>query len=140
MYNYPTYGSSYGSSSLSSGMAGSLVWTIIAAVLAVVGGLVLYFTFLSKKNEGKFNGFLGWLYNFLSFKSLIIENILKICYLIVALFVTLASFALIGSNFLAFILSITLGNLAVRITYELLLVVLVICKNTTEINSKMKKD
>ena len=141
MYNYSTYGSGYGyGSSGLSGMAGSAVWTIIAAVLAVVGGFVLYFTFLAKKNEGKFTGFLGWMYDFLSFKKLVIENILKICYLILALFITLSSFALIGSSFLGFILMLVLGNLGVRIAYELFLVVLVICKNTTEINSKMKAE
>ena len=42
----------------------SAVWIIISAVLAIVGGIVLYFTFLSKKNEGKFTGFLGWVYDF----------------------------------------------------------------------------
>ena len=35
-------------------VASSAIWTIIAAILAVIGGIVLYFTFLSKKNEGKF--------------------------------------------------------------------------------------
>ena len=138
MYSYP-YGSSYSSAARSlSSISGSLVWTIIAAVVAVVGGIVLYFTFLSKKNEGKFNGFLGWMYEFLTFKKLVIENILKICYLIVAIFVTLSSFSVISTSFLGFILYLTLGNLIARIVYELLLVVLVICKNTTEINSKMK--
>lgn len=32
---------------------GNAVWVIISLVLAIVGGIVLYFTFLSKKNEGK---------------------------------------------------------------------------------------
>ena len=135
MYNYSSAYRGYGYS----GLDGSLIWGIIAVVLAVVGGIVLYFTFLSKKNEGKFKGFWGWLYDFLKFKKMVIENILKICYLISALFITLGSFALIGSSFLSFILMLTLGNLGARITYELLLVVLIICKNTTEINSKMTK-
>ena len=126
--------SMYGSSGIS---AGNSVWVIIAAVLAVVGGIVVYFTFLSKKNEGKYTGFLGWLYDFLTFKKMVIENILKILYLIVAAFITLSSFALISSSFLAFLLYLLLGNLLVRIIYELFLVVLVICSNTTEINKKM---
>ena len=34
-------------------VASSAIWTIIAAILAVVGGIVLYFTFLSKKNDDR---------------------------------------------------------------------------------------
>ena len=45
------------------------IWTIVSVILAIIGGIVLYFTFLSKKNEGKFTGFLGWLYDFLTFKK-----------------------------------------------------------------------
>ena len=44
----------------------------------------------TKKNEGKFTGFLGWMYDFLTFKKMVIENILKILYLILAEFITLA--------------------------------------------------
>lgn len=141
MYDYGYgYGSGYGSSNLLRSSGESAIWMIIAAVLALVGGLVLYFTFLSKKNEGKFTGFLGWLYSFLTFKKLIIESILKACYLILALFITLSSFGLIGQSFLAFIGMLVFGNLVARIVYEFSLVILVICKNTTEINSKMKEE
>ena len=34
----------------------------------------MYFTFLKKDNEGKYTGFLGWMYDFLTFKKLTIEN------------------------------------------------------------------
>ena len=131
---YSTYGYSAPRSIASSG---NLIWIIISAVLAVVGGIILYFTFLAKKNEGKFTGFLGWMYDFLTFKKMVIENILKVCYLIVAIFITLASFAMISASFVSFLLSLILGNLIARIMYELFLVVLVICRNTTEINKKL---
>lgn len=133
--------SSYGltSTARASTIASSAIWTIIAAVLAVVGGIVLYFTFLSKKNEGKFTGFLGWMYDFLTFKKMMIENLLKILYLIAALFITLGSFALISTNFLAFLMTLVFGNVAARVVYELLLVTLVICRNTTDINKKLNK-
>ena len=143
MYSsYSGYGSSRSSmNSLlgSSASAGNSVWIIISAVVAVIGGIVLYFTFLAKKNEGKYTGFLGWMYDFLTFKKMVIENILKIIYLIAASFITLASFAVISSSFLSFILVLVLGNLIVRITYELFLVVLIICRNTTDISKKLDK-
>lgn len=119
--------------------AASGIWTIVSVILAIIGGIVLYFTFLSKKNEGKFTGFLGWLYDFLTFKKMMIENVLKILYIIVALFVTLSSFGLISISFLAFLLTLVIGNVLTRVIYELLLVKLVICKNTTEINKKLNK-
>ena len=115
------------------------IWLIISAVLAIVGGIVLYFTFLKKSNDGKFSGFLGWMYDFLTFKKMLIENLLKVLYLIVAAFITLSSFAVIGESFLLFLVSIIGGNLVTRIVYEFLLVALVICRNTTEINRKLSK-
>ena len=142
MYN-SLYGSSYASRSsnnvFSSMNSGNSVWVIISLVLAIVGGLVIYFTFLRKSNETKYTGFWGWMYDFLTFKKMVIENILKICYLIVALFITLSSFAMISSSFLAFIVYLLVGNLIARIFYELFLVVLIICRNTTDINKKLDK-
>lgn len=99
----------------------------------------IIFYIFEQKNEGKFTGFLGWLYDFLTFKKMMIENVLKILYIIVALFVTLSSFGLMSISFLAFLLTLVIGNVLTRVIYELLLVKLVICKNTTEINKKLNK-
>ena len=137
MYN--SYGVSSTILDSSPKFVASGIWTIVSVILAIIGGIVLYFTFLSKKNEGKFTGFLGWLYDFLTFKKMMIENVLKILYIIVALFVTLSSFGLISISFLAFLLTLVIGNVLTRVIYELLLVKLVICKNTTEINKKLNK-
>lgn len=137
MYN--SYGVSPTILNSSPKFVASGIWTIVSVILAIIGGIVLYFTFLSKKNEGKFTGFLGWLYDFLTFKKMMIENVLKILYIIVALFVTLSSFGLISISFLAFLLTLVIGNVLTRVIYELLLVKLVICKNTTEINKKLNK-
>lgn len=128
---------SYGAPSAS--VADGAVWIIVSLVLAVVGGIVLYFTFLSKKNETKYTGFLGWMYDFLTFKKMVIENILKVCYLIIALFITLSSFSVISVSFISFLVYLLLGNLIARVIYELSLVVLIICKNTTDISKKMNR-
>lgn len=115
------------------------VWGIISAVIAVIGGIALYFTFLSKNNEGKFEGFKAWMYDFLTFRKMVIEHVLKIVYLILAIFITLSSLGLISTSFIAFILTLVIGNLVLRVIYELSLVILIICRNTTEINKKMDK-
>lgn len=129
----------YSTSSTLSSAIGSSVWLIVSIVLAIVGGILIYFLFLSKKNEGKFTGFLGWLYDFLSFKKMFLETLLKITYLIVALYITLSSFALIGSSFLGFLMTLIVGNIVARVVYEFSLVLLVICRNTTEIAKNTSK-
>ena len=128
----------YTTSSLDSAI-GSSVWVIVSLILAVVGGILIYFLFLSKKNEGKFTGFLGWLYDFLSFKKMFLEVLLKITYLILAIYITLSSFALIGTNFLLFLATLILGNVGVRVLYEFSLILLVICRNTTDLAKNVKK-
>jgi ribosomal protein L32 len=142
---YSYYGSSFGNF-----VSNSTLYSIVAVVsviLAVIGGIVLYFTFLSKKNENKFKGFAGGLYNFLNFKSMFAEVLLKILYLISSIGLTLFSFDIllfteggsIGNKLLSFLLYIIVGNVVVRLIYEFLLISLVICRNTTEINRKMGK-
>ena len=133
------YNDLYGvtTSTASSGVA-SLVWTIISAVIAIAGTICIFVLFLNKKNEGKFKGFLGWIYDFLQFKTLVIEFVLKATYIALAIFLTLGSFALIGTSFLSFLLAITVGNLVLRIIYEASILFIKICSNVNEINKKMK--
>ena len=128
-YNYMT--------NTTSSIQGSIIWFIIAAVLAVVGGIVIYFLFVrtDKKEDNKY---LAWFKDFANFKKMLIEPILKVTYLILAIFITLYSFGLIGVSFVAFLLTLTLGNILLRLVYETTLILLMIWKNTTEINKKMK--
>ena len=116
---------------------GQIVWLGISIALAVVGGLVLYFTFLRKSNDQKFKGFLGWMYDFLSFKKMFLEDFLRVLYLVSAIFVTLYSFALISTSFLNFILTLIVGNVMLRVSFELMLLALVLCRNTTNISNKI---
>jgi hypothetical protein len=114
-------------------------------ILGLAGGLVAFFTFLSKRNENTFSGFLRKLYDFLNFKTLLAETLLRILYLVCACIVTLSAFATLfqlagygfGSALLAFILILVVGNAILRLLYEFLLVQLIICRNSTEINAKL---
>ena len=119
----------------------SVIWTVVSLVLGIVGGLAVYFLFLKKENEGQYEGFLGWLYEFLNFKKLTIEAILKITYLMLAIFITLLSFASLSDSFISFLLILVLGNLILRIIYEMALITIMIFRNTSDINNKLgKKD
>ena len=69
-------------------------WAIASLVLAVIGCFLVYFLFVVKKENPK-QSFWAWLKDFLSFKKMLIETILKIAYLFFAIYITLSSFELI---------------------------------------------
>ena len=116
---------------------GTLVWTIISLVLAIIGGIVVYVVFQSKKVKIT-NKFVLWLKDFCNFKHLFLETILKVTYIILAIFITLSSFNYIGTSFVMFLGQLILGNILLRAIYEGSLLIIMICRNTTEINKKLK--
>ena len=124
--------------SLFGSVANGSAWSIVSLVLGIVGAILGYFMFV--RTEKKYpNKFVNWLRDFLDFKEMLIETILKITYMFLAIFITLASFDLIRFDFLMFVLTLVLGNLILRVTYESIMVLLGIWKNTKEINAKIKK-
>lgn len=135
MYNY-NYDYNYGA--VANSAVGSMVWTILAAIIAIVGGILVYVLFLNPKKEVKTTKFLSWLKDFLSFKTILIEKILNILYLISTIFVVLISFNSIGTSFLSFILTLVLGPILIRLVYEGILMMIMIWKNTSDINKKLK--
>ena len=115
------------------------IWAIVALVVAFIGGILLYFLFTSKQNEGKYAGFVAWLHSFLRFDKMMIEALIKIIYLILALYVTLVSFAAISSSFLSFIMILVGGNILIRIIFEFMLLGIQLWKNTVEIKDSLNK-
>lgn len=130
IYDYDLAGNYVSSSSL---------WSLIALIIAIAATVCIFVVFLNKKNENKFKGFLGWLYDFLSFKKLAIDIILRVTYVCLAIYITLSSFALISTSFGLFLMMLIGGNVSLRIIYELLMITISICNNVSEINKKMKK-
>lgn len=134
MYDYSYIGETGATSSLT----GNLVWSIIAIVIAVVGGIALYFTVFSKNNEKKYTGFMAKLYEWVQFKYFVIDDLFRIAYIISAIALTLLSFNFISSSFLTFLLILILGNVGLRISFELLMLFTEMCYNIRSINKKMK--
>lgn len=116
----------------------STIWFYVAIALAIVVGVSLYFLFVRnpKKEENKN---IAWIKEFLDFHHMIIEDLLKIVYIVSAIFITLYSLGFIASNFPYFLLILILGNALLRLSFEGILIIIMIWKNTTEINKKMKK-
>ena len=122
---------------------GVTIWFAIASILAIVGGILIYFLFIKSKNEPK-GKFAKWFKDFLNFRIMILEPILKILYYILTIGVILISFGFLGYGgygVLMFFLSLVLGPVLVRVGYEFTIMFVMIWRNTKDIadNTAKKK-
>ena len=118
---------------------GFFIWIIISAVVAIIGGFALYFVFTNKEFSSKFKGFTKKLVEFLTFERGILLPILKISYLILAIYITLSSFGYIATSFVLFLSILILGNVILRIGYEMSLLVINLAHDVKEIKKCLKK-
>lgn len=138
---YQLFNSVSNNSSYTSAATGASIWGIIALVLAIVGGILVYFLFVKAKTEPK-GKFAKWLKDFLSFKIMWIEPILKVVYYVATIFTVLYSFtflALGGYGFLMFLMCLILGPIIIRIVYEATMMFIMIWRNTRDIAENTKK-
>ena len=117
-------------------VAGTAVWTVIAFIIAIAAGIMIYFMFVKDNKPVSEN--LQKLKDLLDFKTMLIEPILKIVYIIATVFIILFSFGFISINFVSFLMVLILGPIAIRIVYELMMINIMIWKNTKEINDNIK--
>lgn len=116
------------------------VVTVILFLIALVGGACAYLMFVKSDEEPKDPRLLK-LKEFLSFKKMIIEGLLKASYIIFALFITLYSFQImVGTSFITGLMLLILLNIMLRIGYEASLIVLLIWRNTSDISKKLGKN
>ncbi len=138
---YQLFNSVSNNSSYTSAATGASIWGIIALILAIVGGILVYFLFVKAKTEPK-GKFAKWLKDFLSFKIMWIEPILKVVYYVATIFTVLYSFtflALGGYGFLMFLMCLILGPIIIRIVYEATMMFIMIWRNTRDIAENTKK-
>lgn len=116
------------------------VVTVILFLIALVGGTCAYLMFVKSNEEPKDRRLLK-LKEFLSFKKMIIEGLLKVTYIVFALFITLYSFQImVGTSFITGLMLLILLNIMLRIGYEASLIVLLIWRNTNDISKKLGKN
>ena len=116
------------------------VFAIILIVAAFVCGIVLRATVFSKKNDGKYHGFGGWLYDLFNFKTLVILPIVKVLYCISACIIAAVSVIIIlsgGAGILVGILHFALAEVLCRLLYEGSVLAVLTVTNLQEINKKM---
>lgn len=118
------------------------VMGVLGLVIGVIGAFVIFFWFMSRKNEQHFSGMLKKAYDFLHFRFYIIEGILKFSYVLMAcLCTTVGVFLMISIVAIAHgLLLLTVGNLLVRIAYEFILMMVSACRSLGEMNDRMKAE
>lgn len=113
----------------------SFIVPVIAAIVVIAGGLALYFLFARKANH--FQGVISKLHDALNFRTFYTEKILRALYCITVVAIAVYSVILLFTHFFTALMLFVLGNLIARIVYEYALLLLVLCRNTQEINRKM---
>lgn len=137
MYPYSSNSLTRSSSMLSTASAENSVAMFIFFILAVIGGILIYFLFVrNKKDFGKFG---NQVRDFLDFKNLLIDHILKIAYLIFTLAIIFTSLQLIATSFLTAVLTLVLGVIFLRGGFELSMILINLFRQVKEINQKLKK-
>lgn len=123
------------------------IFLIGAAILAMIVGVVLFVTFMSKKHEGKHQGFLEKVYNFLNFNRFYAENLVRLLYVIAVCVLVLVGIALMLLGLDAHASAIfwmgagllVLGNLAARICCELVMMFIILCRKTVSVDRRLSK-
>lgn len=118
----------------------TMVMEVLGLVFGVIGGFIVFFVFMSKKNEERFTGRMAKLYDFLNFRFYIIENVLKFCYVLVACLCTGVGLftALTIVELTRGLVLLVGGNLAARIVFEFIMMLVKACRNLGEIKKEEK--
>lgn len=120
------------------------IFSVLFAAAAIVGGIILCCTVFSKANDGKYTGFMGKLYDFVNFKKFSIEPLLKVTYIILAIYVTLDAFLSfrggVWNGLTELLLKVVVYNAVIRILFELAMLLVKGLKRLNEINAKLDGD
>lgn len=127
---------------------------IIGGILALAATILACIFILPEKKRPSLNKFFRFVADIFNFKTLFIEKILKFLYIFATLYCiaagffmlfsgtyTLSSFWGSGSTFhstaLVGLLTMILGPIIVRISYELLMLIIILAQNVISINKKI---
>ena len=114
--------------------------SIVAVVLAIVGTILSFVFITPDKKRASLPKFFQVVADIFNFKGLIIEKILKAMYIFTTIYVILYGFFMLFAemSFFACLLMMVLGPIAARISFELLMMLVLLVKNVIAINNKLK--
>lgn len=105
-------------------------WLIVALVVGFMAAVLAYFLFL-KPNKKYDSKAVNWIKDFLNFDAKVIEPLVKMTYIFLTVYFTIMSFSYISFSFMLFLNYIVVYNVAIRIGYEVIMLLV-------SINKKMK--
>lgn len=117
-----------------------MVMEVLGLVFGVLGAFVVFFVFMAKKNEERYTGRLAKLYDFLNFRFYIIEDVLRFCYILAACLCTAVGvfMALTVVELTRGLVLLVGGNLAARMAFEFLMMLVKACRNLGEVGREEK--
>ena len=120
----------------------TMVMEVLGLVFGVIGAFVVFFGFMSEKNGRRYTGRLAKLYDFLNFRFYIIEDVLKFCYVLTACLCTgIGLFmALTVVELTRGLVLLAGGNLAARIAFEFLMMLVKACRNLGEVGKQDRSE
>jgi hypothetical protein len=115
--------------------------SIIATVISIILVILLYIYVLPESKRPQLNKLLTFIHDFLTIKNLWIEKIFRFFYVLSAVSSLIFGIFLLfkDTTFLAGIALILFGPIASRITYEAMLLPVLLVQNAIEINERLKK-
>ena len=131
-------------------MDGTVI-SILTVILSIVATILAFIFIVPEKRRARLNGFGKFLHDTFNFKYLVIEKILQACYILATAFMVIGGFFMLfavethgyyrtRSEWIGYygLIVMILGPIMVRITYEFLMMAILLVKNVIQINSKLK--
>ena len=118
----------------------------IFLLILALGAAIAAFILIVPENKGRqFTGFMRVLHDILNFKQLLLEKILKFCYIFLTVYGVLvglfSSFEMFewdaGTGLLLMLTSLTLVPLLIRVIFEMSMMLILLVKNVIDINKKL---
>lgn len=110
---------------------------IIFLIIFIVAAIIILKVLGSEKYANSDNKIIRFLHNLITFKSLLIEQILKVLYIILTLICIYFGFSLLVASPIIAILLIILGPLVIRLLFEGLMLTVLLVKNVIDIRKKL---
>ena len=114
--------------------------TGIAAAVAAVLGVILFFTFFRRKNEGRFFGVKGKIYDFMNLNRFYAEDLLRFVYIVATCVATVTGIvSIVMGSFIMGILELVVLNLVLRVSFELVMMFIMLCRKTVSMDRKLSR-
>ena len=127
----------------------AIVSIILAIIVGIVGTIVSFILIVPDKRRNSLPGFLRFLHDLFNFKFLTIEKIMQAFYIFSTIFVIIYGFFSLFTftenrwtgdvswqGWMGFLIMI-FGPVAIRLAYELLMMFIIVVKNTNQTNNKL---